>query len=139
MNRSHTFRKLYLWLPNSILYLLLLTTLIYISQADQSNTVGDLFNTEVAKGPISLLTFAARKRGVLQLPGYFGSLLNNTAAGRVDMYLYTDDIVQDLIHDCIPLLKTKFYNITVKNIRELQDNFVLKYFDKYIKSGELTA
>jgi len=91
---------------------------------------------DIDSNVISILTFASRKRGVMQLPGYFGSLLNNTAAKRLDIHLYTDDIVQDMIKDCLPSLRQSFSNITVKNVKELQDNYVLKYFDSYIKSGE---
>lgn len=87
--------------------------------------------------PITILTFASRKRGVMQLPGYFGSLLNNTSSKRFNIYFNTDNEGYSLLNDCLPALRSRFYNVTIKNLNwpEFSQHLVITHYEKYFKNG----
>lgn len=85
--------------------------------------------------PISILTFSSRKRGLLQLPGYFGSLINNTAASRLDIYFVADDVAYYLLHDCVPSLQRVFHNMTLRSLHEFDNHVLFTRYEKYFKTG----
>ena len=117
------------WLSLVQLSLLLLNTIFITTSIQKFNSVND--------EPITLLTFASRKRGIMQLPGYFGSLMNNTASSRLDVHFITDNEGYSLIHDCLPALRSRLFNVTLKNLNwpQFTNHIVLEHYDKYFKTG----
>lgn len=90
-----------------------------------------------AEETVSILTFNSRRRGLIQLPGYLGSLISNPAASILDVYLIVDAHGYLLLTDCYNDLAPLFHQLRIQKIQDYNQSAPLQHFQSYFKTGIL--
>lgn len=73
---------------------------------------------------IYILSFSSKLQGLFQVPGYLGSLLQNTAANRIELHLFVDTHNYFLLKPCQEGMMSVFRDVTIRSMHELSSSFI---------------
>ena len=82
---------------------------------------------------LSVLTFNSRRRGLMQLPGYLGSLISNPSSKILDIHLIVDTHGYLLLNDCYSSLSPLFYKLTIKKFNYIINLHHYNIFNHFLK------